>query len=153
MTRSGPDELQLSESERNAFLNRVDTGTLSLATPAEKPPHSIPVSFGYDTVETTFFFRIADLPPREKGELDNRPVTFVVYSDDTEIGSYVSVIAQGSLERTTSDEIASETLAGLERVTIPFVDMFGEPPAEIDFSFYRLVPETFTSRKETRTGL
>lgn len=153
MTDSSVDELQLSESERDRFLNRVDTGTLSLATPTDEPPHSVPVSFGYDPVETTFFFRIADLPPQQKGNMDNQPVTFVTYDDDGEIGSYVSVIAQGSLEETMKDEIALETLEALERVTIPFVDIFGAPPAEIDFSFYRLVPETLTSRKEKTTRL
>jgi nitroimidazol reductase NimA-like FMN-containing flavoprotein (pyridoxamine 5'-phosphate oxidase superfamily) len=147
MTDNSVDELQLSESERDRFLNRVDTGTLSLATPTDEPPHSVPVSFGYDPVGTTFFFRIADLPPQQKGNMDNQPVTFVTYDDDGEIGSYVSVIAQGSLEETMKDEIALETLEALERVTIPFVDIFGAPPAEIDFSFYRLVPETLTSRK------
>lgn len=153
MSDSGPDELQLSESQRDTFLTRVDTGTLSLGTPTGEAPHSIPVSFGYDAVESEFFFRIADLPPQEKGELDDRPVTFVTYGDDSEIGGYVSVIAKGALECTKKEGIATETLAGLERVTIPFVDIFGERPADIDFSFYRLAPETLTGRKETMTTL
>ncbi len=153
MTDSSPKPKQLSESERDAFLGRKETGVLSLATPADESPHSVPVSFGFDTVGTAFFFRIADLPPEEKGELEDRPVTFVTYGDDAEIGGYVSVVAEGSLERTTKEEIASDALAGLERVTIPFVDIFGDRPAEIEFSFYRLVPETLTGRKETTTGL
>jgi len=37
---------------------------------------------------------------------------------------------------------------GFEGVTIPFVDIFGDRPADVSFSFYRLVPETLTGRKE-----
>ena len=153
MVDSSPEEIQLDDAERDAFLGRVDTGVLSLSTPAGEAPHSVPVSFGYSAAQTAFFFRIADLPPEEKGELDGRAVTFVTYGTDEEFGGYVSVVAQGSLERTTDAETATESLEGLEGVTIPFVDIFGERPADIDFSFYRLVPERLTGRKEATTGL
>lgn len=153
MVDSDPEEIQLSDSERDEFLSRVDTGVLSLSTPADEAPHTIPVSFGYTADAPAFFFRITDLPPKEKGDLDGRPVTFVTYADDGAIGGYVSVVAKGTLERTTDDEIATETLAELEGVTIPFVDIFGERPADVSFSFYRLAPELFTGRKETTTGL
>lgn len=153
MVDTGPEDVQLSDSERDAFLGRVDTGVLSLSTPTGDAPHSVPVSFGYDAAQTAFYFRIADLPPERKGELNGRGVTFVTYGVDEEIGGYVSVVAQGSLERTRDDDIATETLEGLERVTIPYVDIFGDRPANIEFSFYRLVPETLTGRKETTTNL
>ncbi|MCQ4332000.1 pyridoxamine 5'-phosphate oxidase family protein [Natronomonas sp. F2-12] len=153
MVDSSPEEIQLDESERDAFLDRVDTGVLSLSTPGGEAPHSVPVSFGYNAARTVFYFRIADLPPERKGELDGRAVTFVTYGTDEAIGGYVSVVAQGSLERTTDEETATEALKGLEGVTIPFVDIFGERPADIDFSFYRLVPEGLTGRKEATTGL
>ena len=153
MVDNVPEEIQLSDSERDGFLDRVTTGVLSLSTPAGEFPHSVPVSFGYNAAQTAFYFRIADLPPEEKGELDGRLVTFVTYGTDEELGSYVSVVAQGSLESTTDDETATEALAGLEGITIPFVDIFGERPADISFSFYRLVPETFTGRKEVTTEL
>lgn len=151
MVDTDPAEIQLSDSERDAFLSRVDTGVLSLSTPSDKAPHSVPVSFGYNADQTAFYFRIADLPSNEKGELDGRVVTFVTYGRDEAIGGYVSVVAQGLLEPTTDDEIATEALAGLEGVTIPFVDIFGDPPADLSFSFYRLVPETLTGRKEGKT--
>ncbi|MDG5819768.1 pyridoxamine 5'-phosphate oxidase family protein [Natronococcus sp. A-GB7] len=153
MVGNGPEENQLSESEIDGFLARVDTGVLSLSTPADEPPHSVPVSFGYNADQTAFFFRVADLPPQQKGNLEERSVTFVTYGDDGEIGGYVSIVAQGSLEPTTGAETATEALSGLEGVTIPFVDIFGDPPKDISFSFYRLVPETLTGRKETITEL
>lgn len=80
-------------------------------------------------------------------------MTFVTYGDDGVIDGYVSVVARGHLESTTDDETATEALAGLEGVTIPFVDIFGDRPADVSFSFYRLVPETLTGRRETTTGL
>lgn len=153
MADGGPADVKLSDSERDEFLGRASTGVLSLSTGADESPHSIPVSFGYNADHAALYFRIADLPPEGKGELDGRPVTFVTYGTDDEIGGYVSVVAQGSLESTTGDDVATETLAGLEGVTIPFVDIFGDRPADVSFSFYRLVPETFTGRKETTTEL
>lgn len=153
MVDDSPSEITLSESERDGFLSRVDTGVLSLSMPSDEPPHSVPVSFGYDADQTAFFFRIADLPPERKGKLEGRSVTFVTYSDDEEIGGYASVVARGSLEPTTGTEAATEALAGLEGVTIPLVDIFGDSPKNVDFSFYRLVPETLTGRKETQTEL
>jgi len=151
MVESPPAAIQLSDSEIDAFLDRVDTGVLSLSTPADEPPHSVPVSFGYNAAQTAFYFRIADLPPEEKGELDNRTVTFVTYAQDADVDGYVSIVAEGALESTTRSDIATEALAGFEGVTIPFVDIFGEPPAEVEFSFYRLVPETLTGRNEVPT--
>lgn len=153
MSEESPEEIQLSDSERDGFLGRVDTGVLSLSTPTGESPHSVPVSFGYDADQTAFFFRIADRPPESKGEMDDRPVTFVTYGDDRVIDGYVSVVARGSLSPTTDEETATDALAGLEGVTIPFVDIFGERPADVSFSFHRLVPETITGRKETTTGL
>ena len=151
MVVSPPAAIQLSDSEIDAFLDRVDTGVLSLSTPADEPPHSVPVSFGYNAAQTVFYFRIADLPPKEKGELDDRTVSFVTYARDPDADGYVSVVAEGALESTTRGDIATEALAGFEGVTIPFVDIFGEPPAEVDFSFYRLIPERLTGRKEVAT--
>jgi len=151
MVESPPTAIQLSDSEINEFLDRVDTGVLSLSTPVDEPPHSVPVSFGYNAEQTVFYFRIADLPPETKGELEGRAVSFVTYDEDESVDGYVSVVAEGTLESTTRSDIATEALAGFEGVTIPFVDIFGQPPAEVDFSFYRLVPTTLTGRKEVPT--
>jgi len=151
MVESPPTAIQLSDSEINEFLDRVDTGVLSLSTPVDEPPHSVPVSFGYNAEQTVFYFRIADLPPETKGELEGRAVSFVSYAEDESVDGYVSVVAEGTLESTTRSDIATEALAGFEGVTIPFVDIFGQPPAEVDFSFYRLVPTTLTGRKEVPT--
>lgn len=142
----------MTEDECDELLEQVTSGVLSLTTGSDEPPHSLPVSFGYDAVASTFYFRIADHPESQKGDLGGRPVSFVTYDHD-DSGEYRSVVAQGTLEPTVDDDIATETLTGLERVTIPYVDIFGEPPGDVDFEFYRLVPDRLTGRKETTTEL
>lgn len=148
-----PEFVEMTDQECERLLAGTDTGVLSLSTTGDSPPHSFPVSFGFDEVEAEFYFRLADGKHGQKGALADRPVTFVTYEQDDDAGEYRSVVAQGTLESTTDDDIATETLAGLERVTIPYVDIFGEPPSEIDFEFYRLVPDALTGRKETTTEL
>ncbi len=146
-------DVHMDETECVELLERKRTGVISLATRPEEPPHSLPVSFGYDTVESTFYFRIADTRDSEKGDLHDRAASFVVYDHGSETEQYRSVVAQGILEETTDEGIATETLDGLERVSIPFVDIFGDPPSEVDFTFYRLVADQLTGRKESPTEL
>ncbi|SDJ19937.1 hypothetical protein SAMN05216226_10196 [Halovenus aranensis] len=143
------ESVTMTDDECEALLGRTATGVLSLTTAADEPPHTLPVSFGYDSVTSSFYFRLADADS-QKGELAGRPASFVTYDHD---GTYSSVVASGTLESTTDDETATEALAGFERVTIPYVDIHGEPPAEVEFTFYRLVPDELTGRKEATTEL
>jgi len=143
-----PEPVEMDDAECDELLQRSATGVLSLSTPESEPPHAVPVSYGYDAVESVLYFRLAAGPNSEKGQLDGRAVTLTVYEEGRR---HRSVVVQGQLEETTDEAIATETLAGLERVTIPLVDIFGEPPAEVTFAFYRLVPDRLTGRKETTT--
>jgi nitroimidazol reductase NimA-like FMN-containing flavoprotein (pyridoxamine 5'-phosphate oxidase superfamily) len=80
-----------------------------------------------------------------------RPVTFVVYAQRD--GGWQSVVATGDLEATTDASVSTETLEGLEHVHIPLVDIFGRPTKDVDFEFYRLVPDELTGRKESPTAV
>lgn len=100
----------------------------------------------------SLYFRIADDSDSERGNLEERPVSFVTYGRDDETDNWRSVVARGTLERTTNEDIALEALEGLERVTINLVDIFDEPTSEVSFSFFRLVPDTLTGRKEEPRG-
>lgn len=144
------DTAELPPDERDDFLGTGGTGVLSLSTPDGDPPHALPVSFGYDAVETAFYFRLATGGDSEKGTLDGRAVTFVTHGERE--GVHCSVVAQGRLASTTDEDIATEALAGLDRVHIPYVDVFGKPTAEVSFSFVRLDPTTLTTRRESSTG-
>lgn len=81
-----------------------------------------------------------------KGELQERPVSFVTYRETDE--GWQSVVARGRLEDVESEGIATETLEGLSHVDIPLVDMFERPLREVSFEFYRLAPEELTGRVE-----
>lgn len=142
--------ITMEQSECNDLLDATETGVISLSTASDEPPHSIPVSFGYDPVESVLYFRLAADSDSEKGELTGRQVSFVTH--DQLDGDWASVVASGTLERTTDEDIQLETLEGLERVTIPLVDIFGSPTRDVDFEFFRLVPDSFSGRKEAPMG-
>ncbi|MDL5361126.1 pyridoxamine 5'-phosphate oxidase family protein [Halalkalicoccus sp. NIPERK01] len=141
--------VEMDDDERDAFLGTGGIGVMAFPTADGDPPHAIPVSYGYDATETTFYFRLAVGDDREKGDVAGETVAFVTYG--REGSAWESVIATGRLEETTAEPIATETLQGLERVHIPLVDVFGEPPRTVSFGYFRLVPERLTSRKESRT--
>ncbi|MFC6784707.1 pyridoxamine 5'-phosphate oxidase family protein [Halobaculum halobium] len=146
---SAPDPVTMDDDERDEFLGAGGVGVLSLHAErdGEQPPHSVPVSYGYDGHEETFYFRLAVGSDSEKPPLADRAVAFVTY--DTVGDQWHSVVASGRLERTTDGDISTETLAGLNRVGIPLVDIFGRPTADVQFEFYRLVPDSLTGRKES----
>jgi nitroimidazol reductase NimA-like FMN-containing flavoprotein (pyridoxamine 5'-phosphate oxidase superfamily) len=136
----------MTATERDEFLGRGGTGVLSLAS-GEGPPHSVPVSYGYDSSAETFYFRLSVGADRSKGELADRPVSFVTY-DETADG-WRSVVASGRLEDVESEGIGTETLAGLDKVDMPLIEMFESPVRAVSFEFYRLVPEELTGRAES----
>jgi nitroimidazol reductase NimA-like FMN-containing flavoprotein (pyridoxamine 5'-phosphate oxidase superfamily) len=147
---TGPDSIVMDESELDEFLGDGGTGVIAFSTTGEDPPHAIPVSYGYDATEGTFYFRLAVGPDSRKGDVDGRAVSFVIHGSPD--GAWQSVVAEGRLERTTDESIANETLQGLDRVRIPLFDVFDRPTGDVPFEFYRLVPEELTGRKESNRG-
>jgi nitroimidazol reductase NimA-like FMN-containing flavoprotein (pyridoxamine 5'-phosphate oxidase superfamily) len=148
------DETQsiaMGEDERDDFLGTGGTGVISFAESESEFPHSLPVSYGYDADETTFYFRLAVASDSNKGDVTGRSVTFVTYGQTED--RWRSVIVKGHLRETTEQAIATESLEGLGRVQIPLVDIFGRPIKEVPFEFYRLAPEEITSRKESSTEI
>ncbi len=145
------DAETMTDDERDAFLGRSGTGVLSFSTPDDDPPHSIPVSYGYDPVEGILYFRLA-AGDREKAALLDRGVTFVVHGERD--GRWRSVVAGGRLVSTTHESVAAETIEGLERTgRIPIVDVFGEPTGQVEFGFYRLESDRITTRIERSAEL
>lgn len=142
---------EMDEDERDERLSTGGAGVISFCEPGSDSPYSRPVSYGYDADGTAFYFRLAVDPDSAKAAVSDRDVTFVVY--DRADDGWWSVIAEGQLEETVEESIATETLQGLENVHIPFVDIFGRPPKEVPFEFYRLAPAELTSRKESSTDI
>jgi len=142
-----PDAVQMNADERDEFLGRSGAGVISLSTADRDPPHSVPVSYGYDPVEEVFYFRLAVGGESEKRDPTDRGTTFVTYGRRD--GRLKSVVASGRLVSTTDESISAETLAGLERTReIPIVDIFGEPTSHVEFELYRLDPDRLTGRVE-----
>lgn len=148
---SETESTAMDDDERDLFLGTGGTGVISFPSSDDEPPHSVPVSYGYDSSETTFYFRLAVGPDSDKGDVAGRHVTFVVYGQRD--GNRQSVIAKGRLEETTEASIAMKSLEGLQQVHIPLVDIFGRPVKDVPFEFYRLVPDEMTSRKESTTAM
>lgn len=144
------DALEMDDDARDAFLGSGGTGVIALSEQGTEAPHAVPVSYGYDRTEHVFYFRLAVGADSEKGDLDDRAVTFVTYGQVE--GRWRSVVASGRLRSTTDDAVALEALEGFQSVQIPLVDVFGTPTADVPFEFYRLDPESLTTRKESPTG-
>lgn len=134
--------VEMDPEDRDAFLGTGGTGVIALSAPEDESPRAVPVSYGYDPKDAVFYFRLAK---GTKGELLNRPVTFVVYGNDDR---WRSVVARGRLEDVEAEGIATESLDGLDRVDIPLVDIFHAPLREVEFEFYRLDPDELSARVE-----
>jgi nitroimidazol reductase NimA-like FMN-containing flavoprotein (pyridoxamine 5'-phosphate oxidase superfamily) len=143
--------IRLDDDERDAFLGNGGTGVISLDTAEGDPPHALPVSYGYDATTETFYFRLAVEPGTEKGELDDRAVSFVVHGESD--GRWHSVVAEGRLDSTDDESVEMETLEAFDRIHIPLVDIFGEPPRTVSFEFYRLDPDRIGARTESSSGV
>lgn len=148
---SDTESVAMGADERDAFLGTGGTGVISFPSSDDESPHSVPVSYGYDRSETTFYFRLAVGPDSDKGDVAGRHVTFVIYGQQDE--NWQSIIAKGRLEETTEASVATESLEGLQQVHIPLVDIFGRPVKDVPFEFYRLVPDEMTSRRESSTAV
>lgn len=148
---STESSVDMSDGERDEFLGNGGTGVISLDTADGDPPHSVPISYGYDASASTFYFRIAAGSNSEKGDLSGRAATFVTYGQSD--GDWRSVVAQGRLESTTEESIATETLEGLAQTHIPIVDIFGQSPRTVAFEFHRLNPDRMTARRESSSAV
>ncbi|QPV64280.1 pyridoxamine 5'-phosphate oxidase family protein [Halosimplex litoreum] len=143
------EEIEMDAAECDQFLGSGGTGVLSLSTTGDEPPDAVPVSYGYDAERRVFHFRISLGHEDDPGDLAGRAVTFVAYGDGDGNGRWRSVVARGRLQSAEEEGIATETLAEMERVDIPLVDVFEEPLRMVSFDFFRLDPEEFTGRRES----
>ncbi|WP_435344822.1 pyridoxamine 5'-phosphate oxidase family protein [Haloarchaeobius sp. HRN-SO-5] len=137
--------IQLSEDERNAFLENGGTGVVSFSTDSDDPPYSLPVSYGYFADRNHFHFRFALPPDSTKDHLLDRPVSFVVHGETDE--GWRSVVATGTLEELSDLPYESSALQERWAVDIPVVDIFEEPPDEVTWREFRLVPDSVSGRK------
>lgn len=142
---------RLDDSRRDEHLGAGGIGVLSLSTSRGEPPHTLPVSFGYDSTNEVFYFRLATGPEMSKGEVTDRPASFVTYGETEE--GWWSVVARGVLGDVDGSSDSTASLQGLDNVSIPIVDIFGVPPRDVSFEFVRLDPDEFDALEESSTAL
>ncbi|WP_435157443.1 pyridoxamine 5'-phosphate oxidase family protein [Haladaptatus sp. DFWS20] len=141
--------VQMTEEELSEFLGRGGTGIISFTTEATDPPFTIPVSYGYDADSATFYYRLSFPPESGKEDFIDNPVAFVTYDQVDE--KYRSVVATGHLEEVTDMPYNSAAIQRMWSIQIPMVDIFDQPPENISFRHFRLVPDTVAGRKEVKS--
>lgn len=136
----------MDHREVNAFLGNEGTGVLALAKDDES--YAIPVSYGYDQEEQTFYLRLAFHPESQKREYigPSRTVSLVV-SEETGDG-WQSIVARGHLRETGEAAIDSSVVEAIRRINIPFFTVFDRPARELDFELFRLEPEELSGHKQ-----
>jgi hypothetical protein len=145
--------VRMSSEERNEFLGRGGTGVISFDRPDDGPPYTRPVSYGYDAETERFYFRLA-VGPEDAGKRDvidaDGEISFVTY-DETDRG-WRSVVATGRLDEVTKAALDSAVAEAMQRVEIPFVDVYDSHPLTLEFRFFRLTPDEVTGQQEAGTG-
>lgn len=137
----------MSRSETDEFLGRHETGVLSLAREAE--PYAIPISYGYDADERTFFVRLVSTAGSEKRRfLGGSPrVRLVVYEEAGAGSVYRSVIAGGRLEAVAPEELSVERIEQFGGAKRPLFEIWGESRRDLDIRLYTLDPERLDGRR------
>lgn len=145
--------VRMTDEERDEFLGRGGTGTISVDTPDDDPPYSRPVSYGYDAATGNFYFRFA-VGPEDTGKTDivdgGSVVSFVTHNQTDD--GWRSVVATGRLEEITKSALDPAVADAMQRVTVPFVDVYDSHPLTLEFRFFRLAPDECSGKQEAGTA-
>lgn len=143
-------QTEMTPTEIDEVLARHETGVLSLARNDE--PYAIPISYGYDPDHRRFYMRLVSTPKSRKREfLSSSPsVRLVVYEEDDQI--YRSVIADGSLEHVTMDEMTTERIVQYGQAKRPLFEIWGESKRDLDINLYELDADSLSGRRIELTG-
>ena len=130
------------------FLARRETGVLALAR--DDVPYSIPISYGYDRDERTFYLRLVSTPDSEKRPFlaDAPPCRLVVYEEDEPV--YRSVVARGDLESMAPSDLNPEHIAQYGNAQRPLFEVWTEETADLDIELFVLDPEEIGGRRIDR---
>ena len=140
-------ETEMSATEIDEFLGRNETGVLSLAR--DEQPYAIPISYGYDTSERTFYLRLVSTPESEKRSfLDSSPEgRIVVYEESTEKRTYWSVVAEGALEEIAPSSMSVDQIVQYGQAKPPLFEIWGTGKDELDIQLYELSPDKLSGRR------
>lgn len=138
-------QTEMTTAEIDEVLARHETGVLSLARQDE--PYAIPISYGYDPEKRRFYMRLVSTPESQKREfLSSSPdVRLVVYEEGDQ--TYRSVIATGSLDRVTTDEMTTERIVQYGQAKRPLFEIWGQAKRDLDIQLYELDAEELSGRR------
>lgn len=137
-------QTEMSRAETDALLARNETGVLSMARGDE--PYAIPISYGYDAETRTFFLRLVSTPDSEKREfLSSSPAVRLVVSEEAE-PEYRSVVAQGTLQEVSTDEMTVERIEQFGDAKRPLFEIWGESKTDLRIQLYELDADDVSGR-------
>ncbi|MFC6716772.1 pyridoxamine 5'-phosphate oxidase family protein [Natrialbaceae archaeon GCM10025810] len=140
-------ETEMTEAEIDEFLRRHETGVLALARGDE--PYAIPISYGYDTDDRTFYMRLVSTPESEKRRfLASSPeARLVVYDEDDSV--YRSIVATGTLEEIEPGDLTPDQIAQYGEARRPLFEIWAEGKRDLDIELYQFVPAELSGRRTT----
>lgn len=140
-------ETEMSPSKIDEFLGRHETGVLSLAQAGE--PYAIPISYGYDADDRTFYMRLVSTPESEKRQfLESSPrARLVVYEETDSQVTYQSVVAVGVLEEIDPTELTVDSIEQYGNAKRPLFEIWGQSKQDLNIQLYTFEPETLSGRR------
>lgn len=140
-------ETEMEREEVDEFVADRETGVLSLARRDE--PYAIPISYGYDASDGTFYVRLVSTPDSEKREfLGSSPdVRLVIYDSNDDRTTYWSVVASGTLEELDPAELSVEQIEQYGRAERPLFEIWGKGREDLDIQLYEFKPGRLEGRR------
>jgi nitroimidazol reductase NimA-like FMN-containing flavoprotein (pyridoxamine 5'-phosphate oxidase superfamily) len=140
------EETEMTAAQVDDFLAEHESGVLSLAR--DEQPYAIPISYGYDSTERTFYMRLVSTPESEKREFlsSNPAARLVVYDSNADDTEYKSVVASGELERIDPEELTVEQIEQYGSAKRPLFEIWGQERDSLEIQLYRFRPEELNGR-------
>ncbi|MFC7072910.1 pyridoxamine 5'-phosphate oxidase family protein [Halovenus rubra] len=140
-------ETEMRREDIDEFVGNRETGVLTLAKKNE--PYSIPISYGYDATDGTFYMRLVSTPESEKRTfLDSSPeIRLVIYDGTDDQTMYRSVVAAGTLEERTPEDLSVTEIEQYGEAKRPLFEIWGKGRDELDIKLYEFQPDTIEGRQ------
>ncbi len=138
-------ETEMTDDEIDAFVSRHETGVLSLARNNEA--YAIPISYGYDGHERTFYMRLVSTPESEKRAfLESTPTCRLVIYDEAD-STYRSIVATGTLESIEPNDLTPDQIVQYGETRRPLFEIWADGKDELNIELYKLTPERLDGRR------
>lgn len=140
-------ETEMTTTEVDDFLGERETGVISLAN--DSRPYAIPISYGYDASNRTFYLRLVSTPESEKRHfLASTPeARLVVYNVENDGETYRSVVASGSLEEIAPEALTVEHIEQYGAAKRPLFEIWGDSKEDLNIQLYKFEPRDLSGRR------